>query len=194
MPFEFLVEPGKSKDPDGLHRDVFKLFQQHGNEFNSRLIIERMSGRPGVNRRSGALATGWLTMTQETGNGIETTNWLAGPAADKNGKHGYGWIQENGGDIVPVKAEHLWIPILFNQTPTGVPKITPTEAIKAGGHVSPINNIWFGHLAKGDGKTVPLFKLVDSVHIEPRLGAYNMWVTMTRTLDAALAFTVAGYV
>lgn len=196
----------QAKDPKALIGAAFNLFQAHGNQFDARLKTERMSGAPGVNRRSGNLANGWNVQTIATSSGVMTTNWLAGPAAEKDGHHGYGWVQENGKIIVPVKSKFLWIPTKENQTPTGVARISPTEAIAMGGFIH--NGVFFGktvlktqkptsmalkgakgvmgHVFKGREPLVPLFVLKRSVEIPPRLGATALWNTMVPDLEAGI--------
>lgn len=193
-------------DPSRIKNAAFPLMQAHGNMFDSRLKIERMSGRPGVNRRTGNLAAGWNNQTTSSGNGIETINWLSGPAAEQNGNHGYGWVQEHSKDIVPVHGKYLWIPTKENQTPTGVARITPTEAIARGGFFA--NGVFFGktvnksqkassmalagavgykgHIFQGGEKIVPLFILKTRVHVPARLGASDLWNSMLPSLEAGL--------
>lgn len=204
LSFEFVPPP--SVPPGAIRDNVFNLFQAHGNAFDARLKIERMSGRPGVNRRTGNLASGWNIQTISTGNSITTTNWLSGPAAEKDGHHGYGWVQENGKDIVPVKAKYLWIPTEENMTPTGVARISPTEAIERGGFFA--KGVFFGktitktqkassralkgavgykgHIFAGGEKIVPLFILKTHVRVDPRLGATDLWNSMIPDLEAGL--------
>lgn len=194
------------KDPEALRSAAFALFQAHGNTFDARLKTERMSGRPGVFRRSGNLANGWNVQTTNSGNSIETVNWLSGPAAEQNGRHGYGWVQENGADIVPVKSKFLWIPTPENMTPTGVARISPTEAIAQGGFFA--KGVFFGktvtksqkassmalagtvgykgHVFKGKEKIVPLFFLKNKVHVDPRLGATDLWNSMIPSLETGI--------
>ena len=175
--FEF--KPPEAKDPKALQAGAFNVFQAHGNTFDARLKIERMRGRPGVNRRSGHLAQGWNVQTTATATGIETINWLSGPAAEQNGRHGYGWVQEHGADIVPVKAKWLCIPTKENQTPAGVARITPREAIDQGGFFR--KGILFGKVGKRG--VVPLFILKKRVRIPARLGATDLWNSMLPALE-----------
>lgn len=195
-----------SGDPNRIKDAAFPLMQAHGNLFDSRLKIERMSGRPGVNRRSGNLASGWNNQTTSSSNGIETVNWLTGPAAEQDGRHGYGWVQEHGKDITPVHGKYLWIPTKENQTPTGLARITPTEAIARGGFFA--KGVFFGktvtktqrptsralkgavgykgHVFEGGENIVPLFILKTRVHVPPRLGAGDLWNSMLPDLEAGL--------
>ena len=202
----FEYTPPPSPNPGAIQEGAFALFQAHGNTFDARLKTERMSGRPGVFRRTGNLANGWNVQTISTDKTITTTNWLSGPAAEQDGKHGYGWVQENGKDIVPVKGKYLWIPTTENMTPTGVARITPTEAIAAGGFFA--KGVFFGktvtksqkassialkgakgykgHVFEGGEKIVPLFILKTKVHVDPRLGATELWNSMLPDLEAGL--------
>lgn len=202
--FEFTPPP--AGDPDAIRDKAFNLFQNHGNTFDARLKIERMSGRPGVNRRSGNLANGWNVQTTSTDNTIETVNWLSGPAAEQNGRHGYGWVQENGKDIVPVNGKFLWIPTEENMTTTGVARISPTEAIAQGGFFA--KGVFFGktqtkgqkassialkgavgykgRVFEGGEKIVPLFILKTHVRVDPRLGSADLWNSMLPDLEAGI--------
>ena len=202
--FEAKIPP--ARDPQAIIGQAAALFGSHGQRFDARLKTERMSGRPGVNRRTGHLAQGWNVQTVTTGSGVVTTNWLSGPAAEKDGRHGYGWVQEHGATIVPVRSRFLWIPTKENQTPTGVARITPTEAIAAGGFIH--NGVFFGktlfksqrpagmalkgarglrgHVFAGREPIVPLFILKRSVTVPPRLGATDLWNSMTPDLERGI--------
>lgn len=191
MSFEWILPSIQVATPQVLS-EVTKVFKQFGQDYNSTLITERMSGTP-VKVRSGNLRRGWLTATVSDATSVEVKNWLAGPAGDKDGKHGYGWALEHGAVIKPINAKNLWIPILGNLTKTGMARIAPREAIQRGGFIR--NNIFFakkGFVGKDKGRVTPLFVLKKKVTLKPVLGAYNLWVRMTRALDAALTFTLAN--
>ena len=199
-------KPPKRIDPAAIKEGAFVLFQAHGNTFDSRLKIERMSGRPGVGRRSGHLANGWNVQTTASGSSIETTNWLSGPAASQGGRHGYGWVQEHGADITPINGKYLWIPTKENMTPAGVARITPREAIERGGFFA--KGVFFGktitktqkaagmalpgavgykgHVFAGGEKIVPLFILKTKIHVDARLGAGDLWNSMLPSLEQGL--------
>lgn len=202
MAFEWAVEvPNGARSPD-FKPIVKKIFQQFGQEFNSELIRENLSGRHGdmgLNRRTGHLAGGWNTTTTEDSAGVSVTNWVTGPAADAHGgAHGYAWAQEYGAVVRPVKAKWLWIPTKENQTPAGAARITPTEAIQRGGFISYKSGPVFLGVSGSKSKhnagfnLTPLFVLKKEVTIKPRMGATTKFKGKMPMLERSILFAAGG--
>lgn len=168
-----------------------KAMRNWGGRYIETLTSQRMSGRPGTNRRTGNLARGWnSTVTVEGGDTVLRV-WVAGPGAT------YAAMQEFGKDrLTPRKSKYLWIPIAGNVTATGVARISPREAIARGGFHR--NGVFFGApLVKGGRKgmgphIVPLFALKRSVRIPARLGARAHFAA--KQTDLFLAILSAGKV
>ena len=157
-------------------------------QYLTRLQTERLNGDP-IKRRTGNLANQWTTTHIATADsnkfGVKS---LAG--LDQNGV-GYSLLQEHGGDITPKNAKYLWIPIADNLTGAGVPRMTPTQAIQAGGFIAWNKGpIFFGVDQKGRSKKSgglrlhPLFVLKKSVHVEGRMGGTALWESMLPDLKA----------
>ncbi len=80
----------------------------------------------------------------------------------------YGPIQEFGGTVKPVNAQHLYIPTEFAKTPAGVPRFTPRGAESE--YATFVRRSRLGNLLEfgrplGGGDVVPLFVLKDEVII-----------------------------
>jgi len=153
----------------GFRASAIRSMRNWGGKYIETLTSQRMSGRPGTNRRTGNLARGWNSaVTEETG-GAVLRIWVTGPGAQ------YAAMQEFGGTQTPKRSKYLWIPIAGNVTATGVTRISPREAINRGGFYR--NGVFFGTpLVKSDRKgmgphIIPLFALKKSVRIPARLGA-----------------------
>jgi len=169
----------------GFRASAIRSMRNWGGKYIETLTSQRMSGRPGTNRRTGNLARGWNSaVTEETG-GAVLRIWVTGPGAQ------YAAMQEFGGTQTPKRSKYLWIPIAGNVTGTGVARISPREAINRGGFFH--GGVFFGlaltkskvpqrsqaiggagykgtTLEKGANIT-PLFALKKSVRIPARLGA-----------------------
>lgn len=171
-----------------------KEMDRFGQDWTRRLVTERLSGRPGVNRRTGNLARSFKSRTFDSTllGAIVLDVQPEGPGAK------YANLQEFGGTIKPVRAKNLWIPIAGNLTPAGVARITPTEAINRGGFFA--KGIFFGKPLVGRGKAkanpVPLFALKKSVTVPGRMGAERLWgesmPSLTARLDAVASALAKG--
>lgn len=171
-----------------------KEMDRFGQEWTRRLVSERLSGRPGVNRRTGNLARSFKSRTFDSTllGAIVLDVQPEGPGAK------YANLQEFGGTIKPVRAKNLWIPIAGNLTPAGVARITPTEAINRGGFFA--KGVFFGKPLVGRGKAkanpVPLFALKKSVTVPGRMGAERLWgesmPSLTARLDAVASALAKG--
>lgn len=202
MAFEWAIELPAGKRPENFKPTVKAIFQSFGQDFNSQLVRENLSGRHGdmgLNRRTGALAGGWNTATTEDSTGITVTNWVSGPAADTHGgTHGYAWAHEYGAVIRPTKAKWLWIPTTENQTPAGAAKMTPTEAIQRGGFISYKHGpVFMGVTGSGSKKTAgftitPLFVLKKEVTIKPRMGAGSLFRSRMPMLERSILMAAGG--
>lgn len=164
-----------------------------GQSWVGELVSKRLSGRPGVNRRTGNLARSFKARVFDSAllNGVVLDVQPEGPGA------AYADLQEFGGTITPKKAKYLWIPIAGNLTPAGVARITPTEAINRGGFFA--KGVFFGKpivgKSKATAKPVPLFVLKKSVTVPGRMGAMPLWEqsmpSLVQRLDA-VATSIAG--
>lgn len=192
---EFHAELPRSTSGE-MTAEFVQVMRAFGSDFISDFIRSNLSGRngagDGLNRRSGLLANAWNAATATKGSEIETRVWVSGPATE------YAKIHEFGGVIRPKDAQNLWIPTKANQTPAGVARISPREAIARGGFISwKRGPVFFAkplvRTAKRD-KThglVALFILKKSVTIRPRMGATTAFRRKFEMAERALAF-VAG--
>jgi hypothetical protein len=202
MSFEWAIQIPVKDRPADFRAKLKPIFQQFGQEYNTALITQNLSGRHGdmgLNRRTGNLAGGWNTATTEDSSGLSVTNWVAGPAADTHGgSHGYAWAQEYGAVIRPVKSKFLWIPTEENRTPAGYAKMTPTEAIAKGGFISYKNGpVFFGVSGSSSKRTAgfnltPLFILKKEVTIKPRMGATSLFKERIPMLERSIIFAAGN--
>lgn len=182
-----------------LSRRMATVLRDWGNEYLRRLKAERMSqkypysGMDGVAARTGNLRRAWVTTVEET---------AVGPALRVR-SHGvgnaYAGLMERGGTIRPTKSKFLWIPTEANMTPSGFPRVSPRQAIEAGGFISwKRGAVFFSRpLVKTARKNtvhgvVPLFVLKKSVYVPPRLGAESLFRSMLRTLEIGIMAEVKG--
>lgn len=158
------------------------------------LVKERLSGRSGdmgLNRRTGNLSRDWIVDIQEVPGGISSEVRTAGTS------NAYAGINETGGVIRPVNAKYLWIPLKANQTAAGVARVTPSQAISAGGfiawHDGPIFYATSGTNAVGGAKKlIPMFVLKKEVKIKPRMGAGSLFQSQLPNLERLVAIEAQG--
>lgn len=143
--------------------------------FQSRHLKERMSGRPGVMRKTAQLARSWKVIV--TGTTVED---LRGTYATTSR---YARMQEFGGVQRPRNAKMLAIPLSGALTPTGIGRFNGSlravlpAAFPGGTFVARSksgNLILFGKTDK-DADPIALFVLKSQVTIPPRLGTRDLW-------------------
>ena len=197
---------GAIPNASDFDKRMFRVMRDWGNQFLDRLVTTRLSkprgssSMDGVSRRSGNLARDFLAVAEETPVGPVVSVRSHG-TGDK-----YAGIQENGGEIKPVNAKWLWIPIAGNVTRNGVARVSPRQAIEAGGFFH--KNVFFGrpvtksskatgqHLGgegykgamfnRGDN-IIPLFVLKKSVKVPARMGATSLFQSMLPLLEIGVA-------
>lgn len=203
---------GSKKRLDALPKRATKAlraaFKTVGRRFLGRLKTERLSGRPGLNKRTSELAR---SFQMEIGGDALADLYLKVYTRAKQAR-----IQEKGGVVRPVNSKYLAIPIGGAVTPAGVAKGSPRDfkdtivaRSKAG------NLIIFQKLGKtksGKQRTrrfvragsdtaerssvIPLFLLKKEVTIPPRLGMAALWADMKdermATLRSALRPVLRG--
>lgn len=194
-----------------FRRGAQNEMERFGQDWTRRLVSERLSGRPGVKRRTGNLARSFKSRTFDSTllGAIVLDVQPEGPGAQ------YANLQEFGDTIRPKRAKYLWIPIAGNLTPAGVARITPTEAINRGGFFA--KGVFFGRTitkgTKASGQTLggsgykgaqfkrgekitPLFVLKKFVEVEGRMGASRLWAdsmpSLTARLDAVASALAKG--
>lgn len=174
MSAEFYAEPLPDFVRIGarMHAGMASAAKLWGLAYLSALVKTRLSGRPGLNRVTGNLQRDWI-VDSTAGDEISVKVETQGVA------NAYAGIQERGGVIRPVKSKFLWIPTEANRTPSGAPRISPTEAIQRGGFINYKRGpVFFAKpMTKSTKKTlvthglVALFVLKKQVTIPARMGA-----------------------
>lgn len=174
MSIEMYAEPLPDFGPIGarMHAAMGEAAKNWGLSYLVALVKTRLSGRPGLNRVTGNLQRDWV-VGSTAGSEISTTVETQGIA------NAYAGIHERGGVVRPVKSKFLWIPTEANRTPSGAPRISPTEAIQRGGFINYKRGpVFFAKpMTKSTKKTlitrglVALFVLKKQVTIPPRMGA-----------------------
>lgn len=139
--------------------------------FRDVFIRLRLSGRPGLNRITGQLIRSFKVGRSPRGVPIDrVTAWLATGSP-------YAHIHEEGGTIRPKRAGALAIPIGAARTKGGATR---------GGFESPRGRKDLEFIKRGHGRApllakvskdriTPMFVLVKSVKIKPRLQFFNTW-------------------
>lgn len=163
---------------------IRERLQDFADNWLSSFVSSNLSGNP-LNRRTGNLAAGWNTSATIIGDNVFVK---VASTSLSDGGVGYAAAHEYGAEeIVPVNARWLWIPTFENQTTKGVARISPTEAIEAGGFFA--HGAFFARPLVNRGKRsdielVPLFWLVDHVSIPPTMGARESWAdAIWETID-----------
>lgn len=163
-----------------------RTMSQWGVEWITALVTERMNGSPGVTTRTGNLSRDWNTTTVDDAGGVNLV------IASHGTGNAYAGLQERGGTVRPVRAKWLWIPLKANRTAAGVARVTPSQAISAGGfiawHDGPIFYATSGTNAVGGAKKlIPMFVLKSEVYVPPRLGAADLFRDRLPDLQERLA-------
>ena len=172
-----------------------KALASWGRTYWRRLVEERLSGRPGLNRRSGNLSRDWVVETSGEADEMSVTVRTQGAA------NAYAGIQERGGTIKPVRGRYLWIPLAANLMNNGMARLTPSQAIQQPHFIRwDRGPIFFGKSPVKQSKKsfaenfgiVPLFVLKTSVTIPARMGAGQLFQSMLPDLKTSISDAVAG--
>jgi hypothetical protein len=155
--------------------------------FRDIFIRMRLSGRPGLNRITGQLIRSFKVGRSPRGVPIDRVRaWLASGSP-------YARIHEEGGVIRPKRAQALAIPIGPARTKAGATK---------GGYESPRNHNDLEFIKRGHGRApilarvtktrvTPMFVLVKSVTIKPRLKFHDTWGRWIQRPAAMRFFSIA---
>lgn len=148
------------------------------------LVKERLSGRPGLERRTGNLSRDWVTDVSESGGQLAIEVKTQGIA------NAYAGIHENGGTIRPTKSKYLWIPLKLNLTANGVARMSPREAISTGNLFIQWNKGPIAYMrrrmARG-WRLEPFFVLKKSITIPARMGAGVLFQSKLPALSSSLS-------
>jgi len=165
--------------------------------FKKKHQIARLSGRPGLNRRTGDLVRSFVPGVSPPGTGIsDLESWLATRSK-------YAQIHEEGGTVRAAPGKALAIPI---STERGGEALTSAGVLK-GKYAGPLRNVpgieliknkrtgtaflmerryvtkkVYGHYIAAGSGLVPLFVLKKSVYIPPRLKFFDMFRRWTGVL------------
>lgn len=193
LEFQMTGLPEFDKITKSMFRGVRNAMNSWANAYLKALVETRLSGSPGLNRRTGNLARDWVVSVDGTTlSDLSTTVKTQGPA------NAYAGILERGGDIVPTKAKWLWIPLDANKTSAGVERISPTEAIATGNLFidwknGPVAYLGSGtNRAGGSRKLTPLFVLKKRVHVNAQMGAGSLFQSMLPKLETLVALELQG--
>ena len=167
-----------------IRRNMVNASQTWAGAFLRSLVKERLSGRPGLNRRTGNLSRDWVTDVTESGGQLAVEVKTQGVA------NAYAGIHEDGGTIRPTKSKYLWIPLKGNLTPSGVARISPREAIGTGNLFIQWNKGPIAYMRRRMARgwhLEPLFVLKKSVTIPARMGAGIHFRSKLPDLSSSLA-------
>lgn len=172
-----------------------KALTSWGRAYWRRLVEERLSGRPGLNRRSGNLSRDWVVETSGEADEMSVTVRTQGAA------NAYAGIQERGGTIKPVNGRYLWIPLAANLRSNGMARLTPSQAIQQPHFIRwDRGPVFFGKSPVKQSKKsfaenfgiVPLFVLKTSVTIPARMDAGQLFQSMLPDLKTSISDAISG--
>lgn len=177
--------------PVELLRQMRIAMEEVLQDVEARLIQEQLSGRPGLESRTGTLRRSWRPPGSGRVSG-ETLADLRGVLATSTP---YARIQEYGGTVAPKKGPWLWIPGAARLTPAGVFRGWEGVDWSRTFRVPRSRGAGYVVLArKGDGVD-HVATLVPSVEIPPRLGLRRTWDShkprSIARLRAAVSITLA---
>ncbi|KKN47003.1 hypothetical protein LCGC14_0667430 [marine sediment metagenome] len=153
---------GVKEMPKKMYAGMKIAFRKVGDIFLEKLVMSRLSGRPGLKRTTGTLARSFKRAV--FGSNIRDLNMIV--FTDSK----YARIHEHGGKIKPKKGSALAIPLKAAKTRAGRGRVTSPRHI---------NGLW---LYKREGRPpllmlegTPMFVLLKSVKIKPRLQMFKTW-------------------
>lgn len=151
------------KFPEKVFKEYKKGGQRVGRRFTGLLVKRRLSGRPGLKRRSGDLARSFRSRV--TGNNLDNLILLIFTASK------YAPIQEKGGIVTAKRAKMLAIPLAPALTSAGVaryksPRDMNLRVTMRGGKI---------FLETKTAKSELMYVLKKSVIVPARLGMFKLW-------------------
>ena len=175
-----------------------KALASWGRTYWRRLAEERLSGRPGLNRRSGNLSRDWVVETSDEAEEMSITVRTQGAANTYAGTQE--GINGNPVTLTPKNGKYMWMPLAANLMPNGMARITPRQAIGQGGfvHFGHGNPVFLGKPLVKQGPrslylaVVPLFVLLRSVTIPARMGAGQLFQSMLPDLKTSISDAISG--
>lgn len=157
------LQTALARVPDALQNELRQALEKILRRFEREFVSTRLSGRPGLNRKSGNLARSWVREVRG--------RKLADLQARFATRVKYAPIHEFGGIIRPVKARFLAIP-LDDARVRGI-AASPRDFPDGFFMRSKGGKLLFGI---NQGETfVPLFVLKRSVKIPARMGLFDLW-------------------
>ncbi len=155
-------DKGIKEMPKKMYAGMKIAFRKVGDIFLEKLVMSRLSGRPGLKRTTGTLARSFKRVV--FGGNIRDLNMIV--FTDSK----YARIHEHGGKIKPKKGHALAIPLNAAKTSAGVSRYKSPRDIP---------DLW---LYKRGGRPpllmlegTPMFVLLKSVKIKPRLQMFKTW-------------------
>jgi len=170
-PFELRIdtrglEQALKRAPISIFFGLRKELQDHMSDFDAALQTQRLSGRPGLRRRTGGLAGSFNRQT--TGDRIDNLRVRYGTNKE------YAKIHQHGGTIRAKRSKYLTIPTYLNRTPTGTTRRDARSFPNVAFVRSRRGRLIM--LAGDDPNDLrPMFILVKEVKVPARLGMFELW-------------------
>jgi len=179
---------------DRLFPEVRAAMNKHGRDFAYKDMLKHIRSGVGVKWRGGNLGRsfGWEEVgdTSDSWRGIAYTTSKSAP------------LQEHGGEVRPVTAKKLAIPLKAAKHGSGIPKGPPRSFPNTFIQKSKRGNLLIfqmtgkkrpKNLPEGanDPSIVPLFVLKDRVRVPGRLGFFDLWKDGSDERRALLARATA---
>ena len=164
---------------------LFVAFRKRMLSFHRRFMSEfkrtRFRGGQGVQTRSGAMVRSFDVAARGGDiNSLEVESFSAGNPAVR--------LQEEGGTITPKKASWLTIPLDAARTASGVARGNARSFSDTFFHETKDGRLFL--MQKRGDDIVPLFRLVKSVTLKPRLGFVRLWRTHERRIGGEINLAV----
>ena len=176
-----------------------KALASWGRTYWRRLAEERLSGRPGLNRRSGNLSRDWVVETSDEAEEMSITVRTQGAANTYAGTQE--GINGNPVTLTPKNGKYMWIPLAANLMSNGMAHLTPSQAIQQPHFIRwDRGPVFFGKSPVKQSKKsfaenfgiVPLFVLKTSVTIPARMGAGQLFQSMLPDLKTSISDAISG--
>lgn len=172
--------------PTRTFRELRDEFRRILREFETEFKQRRLTGRPGLARRTGALVRSFEVVV--TGTDVDDLRGTLGTDSK------YAAIHEYGGRITPTRGQYLAIPLAAALTRAGVTRDEPRSYSDAFFITSRSGTLLL--VRRAGGGIEPLFAMKRSVTIPARMGLTDLWQARTphfiRRINVRLAEVLRG--
>ena len=162
--------------PDLMQQAGKKALSIHGREFIRWFTKKRLTGRPGLKRRTGSLARSFKTNVLELSGAMVLMVWTTSK---------YARIHEFGGIVTPKKSKYLAIPTNAALTKAGATRYASPRNVPGLSFMQRKGGLPFMGKVEG-GRVRAYFLLRKRVKIPPRLELGKSWTARGRRIPYLL--------